>query len=540
MTKQVKQIPNETASVIIDLLGEEVELPESSQAYGFYSDDRIVGVAVLSKASMPDKYTTTLDLLLFKSGSADKEFISLLLDNLGKRTWDIYAVAAVSSQYGSVLEDSNFIAEDNGYVWRSNSISYYIYRIFSDENPKYYIGRRKLDITDATVEDCLADSYMGSGGAKFQDWIEELKTGHVQKEIISIHKTWKDAVAGEKEAVGELYKSDPNCLNHMPGGIINRANYLNFELRDCDKHGKTLHNGRSCVRCYSLEGSKKAWSIRTCEIHGEVKFRGDVCETCKASTLYSDRECSAHGMTLHRGSTCATCSSEQAVSLRTCPLHGETKHQGAICSTCNSQASVSMKECPQHGLTKHQGDVCNTCNSHKSITEGVCPVHGDVRLQGRSCQKCNAAAQLTVRACAIHGETTHKGKTCALCTSHKSLSMKECATHGLTKHQGSVCNKCNAQQVVNVRVCPTHGETKHQGAVCNKCNSQRSVTIEYCVTHGEAKHQGGKCVACRNAALIQMKECPTHGLHKHRGKTCYGCMADRRRAKTAAAKQNKL
>lgn len=416
---------------------------------------------------------------------------------------------------------------DNVYEWRNPNVSFYTYKITSSSDEGYYIGRHLVKKSIPTVEDCLEDGYMGSGGLKFKEWKTLVGEHSLVKTILGIYSSWEEVVAAERIEIGDSYKDDPLCMNYQPGGMgLGRSVSLILK-KECPIHGTTAFNGKSCMKCASAKIFKKD----ACVVHGETLFRGNSCEKCSQAARVIPGICEIHGKVKLLAGRCMSCQNTTVIQEKNCTIHGDVLHFGDTCASCTAQKSVMVKSCSIHGLTKHQGEKCSKCNSLNSVSLGVCEVHGKTKYQGSHCMKCNAAAQLSMKSCTIHGETLHKGTTCTVCTSSKAVSMKVCAIHGETKHQGEVCNLCKAQKSVNLKECPKHGLTKHQGDKCSKCSSQKSVVEKECPKHGLTKFQGTGCVKCRNGALITVKDCPVHGAWKHRGKTCYACMSDRRKAK---------
>lgn len=419
------------------------------------------------------------------------------------------------------------IPGDNVYEWRNPNVSFYTYKITSSKEEGYYIGRHLVRTSSPTIDDCLEDGYMGSGGLKFKAWKAIVGEQSLVKEILGTYRTWEEVVEAERLEIGDSYKDDPLCMNYQPGGMgLGRSVSLILK-KDCSIHGVTAFNGNSCMKCASAKIFKK----KVCVIHGETLFRVDSCEKCSQSSRVLDGICDNHGKVKLVSGRCISCQNSVVIKKRNCSIHGDVLHFGDTCASCTAQNSVSTRTCSIHGLTKHQGDKCSKCNALNSISLGICEVHGKTKHQGSHCMKCNAAAQLSTKSCEIHGDVLHKGDTCTVCTASKAVSMKVCPIHGETKHQGDVCNLCNAQKSVSLKECPKHGLTKHQGDTCNKCSSQRSVSEQMCSKHGLTKFQGTGCVKCRNEALITVKDCPVHGAWKHRGKTCYACMSDRRKAR---------
>jgi len=408
---------------------------------------------------------------------------------------------------------------DRIYGWRNPSVRFYTYRIGSTESSSYYIGRRAYRNPGLTEAELLQDGYFGSGGKKLKDWLETVTPESLTKEILGIHSDWPAAIRAEREAIGDSYRDDPNCLNMQPGGMGLGASVANLRELECSVHGLSIHNGKSCMKC---SGAKR-FSLGNCQIHGESTFLPAGCVKCIQAERYAESTCPSHGLTTHRDGNCVSCTNSRSISLRSCPEHGFTKHIGEVCSTCNSRSGVSLRTCPIHGETKFRGSTCSSCSAEAAVSLRICAVHGENKHSGEHCMRCNAEGQLTTGICEIHGSATFKGGSCTRCTVAKALSEKLCPKHGLTTHQGDVCGRCNAAKVLVQRECPKHGLTTHQGTVCNRCNAEKSISQRECSVHGSSKFQGDQCVKCRNDAQFSEQECSVHGLTKHRGKSCMRC-----------------
>jgi len=86
----------------------------------------------------------------------------------------------------------------------------YIYVITHIPSGRYYIGQRKNSNPEK-------DDYWGSGVAWKQIFNKHPKK-EFEKQIIALAYSKKELDALEKEAIGELYQSDPLCKNLMAGG----------------------------------------------------------------------------------------------------------------------------------------------------------------------------------------------------------------------------------------------------------------------------------------------------------------------------------
>ena len=95
---------------------------------------------------------------------------------------------------------------------------YYIYKIIflkGDPCGRYYIGKRTFG-----GDDLLKDNYSGSGSfckTYFKNYGKMLFDTYL-KEIIEINPSEKINSDREIEIIGNLYKTDPLCMNKVPGG----------------------------------------------------------------------------------------------------------------------------------------------------------------------------------------------------------------------------------------------------------------------------------------------------------------------------------
>lgn len=86
----------------------------------------------------------------------------------------------------------------------------YVYKITHVPSKRYYVGQRK----NSKPEE---DDYWGSGIAWRQIFNKHPKQ-EFEKQIIALAYSKEELDTLEKEAVGELYQSDPLCQNLMAGG----------------------------------------------------------------------------------------------------------------------------------------------------------------------------------------------------------------------------------------------------------------------------------------------------------------------------------
>ena len=90
-------------------------------------------------------------------------------------------------------------------------IYFYLYKItcIIPDKPYYYYGIHKTNN--------LEDGYFGSG-IKLLACIKGLGKQNFKKEIIAFYSNYDELLKAEKEIVGDLFKTDPWCLNLMEGG----------------------------------------------------------------------------------------------------------------------------------------------------------------------------------------------------------------------------------------------------------------------------------------------------------------------------------
>lgn len=361
-----------------------------------------------------------------------------------------------------------FVGARDGWLWVNPDLSFYVYKITAPSSAKYYIGARQIRVADATVADCEADEYMGSGSSKFKNWLR--RHPDVAKEIIRVFKSKAEAYQFEAELIGDSWQTDPLCLNSAAGG--------------------------------------KSYGFRT-----------------PPKPRFVQKECTSHGLTLHtpKGS-CRKCAAASSFVEIVCPKHGKVAGRAGRCVRCSAEKMVSDRECTKHGKTKHNGDLCMKCQSESVFTEGNCSSHGFVTLRSGRCTRCQAESMVRNRLCSTHGEVAHIGSSCGKCLSAERWTMRKCPTHGKTQHQGASCAKCASSDAVALGECPKHGSVTFFGTACTVCRSEAGVSKGSCETHGaEVTMIGSRCRQCVNLATTNLRDCPHHGLVKHQGSKCASC-----------------
>jgi len=418
---------------------------------------------------------------------------------------------------------------DHLFAWHNPNFSFYTYRITAPGSDKYYIGRRKIHVTNAAEADCLRDRYFGSGGTKFQNWLANYGGDfgqNLNKEILGIYRTWGEAAEAERVLVSSRHLVDPLCLNSIEGGkggsgIVRGED----DTAACPVHGLTKHtSGGQCRKCATAKGK----SIQACPVHGESVFYGKNCQACALTVSMRSLHCPVHGVTIHIGGICRKCASRKMNSTQDCPKHGTVTFQGDKCLKCQAERTNTMKECPTHGATKHTGNTCRKCAVAKRDTVQECTEHGAVKHRGGRCLTCMNRSKTTTAHCDTHGQTTFHNDECAKCAASQHHSTRVCSVHGTARFIGDTCYKCAVAVSDTVKVCPVHGMAKHRGNSCYKCSNSKGFEVRHCPVHGEAKHKGDKCHKCSLAKSSSMKECRVHGMTSFNGKSCRKCAWQKR------------
>ncbi len=487
---EAKRVPVEDAEEFVQAHHKQrVAAPRSAiRSVGLYSGDELLAVAQFTTPRTEKKkrdYSTELLRLAFKTdvrivGGASKlikfyihEFspadIFTYQDTTGELT-DVYEHAGMTL----VSQSKNGKTGRRVYEWIDPNRTFYAYKTTATDSDKYYYGVSHVKKANATVEDCLNDGYYGSGGSgkqnKFKNW-KKKHEGQLVKEIIDIYSRHSHAFLAEKDLVGDLWKTDPLCLNSTNGGKDGGALFTGGKgrLLHCEIHGETLHKGVACMKC-AMAGRD---SLIFCSIHGEVMHRGRQCLHCRNGSTVTLRTCEIHGLTKHQGDVCPKCNIRSRYSIMVRPTHGEVSHHNGKCVTCHNQENISIRHCPIHGEVKHIGKTCYSCLAESNTSEKVCEIHGKTIFQGESCAKCHAQKRFSIKTCAIHGEVAFAGNQCQTCLNNKKVTVRSCPTHGETKHQGERCCKCSNESLITMKVCPVHGESKHRGNSCYHCITDR-------------------------------------------------------------------
>lgn len=506
------------------------------------SRKEVLGMAYATRFG-PDRILGTKLGELFRADGTRKSNLDIFIEDLG---WHVEHTTA-----------------DSVWEWIDENRTYYTYKITATDSKKYYFGVSHVKVANASEEVCLNDGYWGSGAKKFKGW-KARHAANLRKEIVGIHKRKTEAYQQEKELVGDLWKTDKNCLNSIDGGLHHPKPAVvrhRFIVKECAQHGLTTHYaGGACKSCVV----EKTKSLQLCAIHGETTFQGGSCARCN-SLKPRPKTCPAHGAALHIKNVCLDCEKESPGNL--CELHGlpVVKKDGRRrCRYC-IELKVGMVACEKHGKPYFKEEGCYFCKPKRGArgpyastasryvtarcsthgktlfdpetnecvkcrnTETLeqCETHGaNAPHRGGKCKQCLSENFIALRVCQIHGETPHQSEACYKCAAAKAHSLKICPVHGETSHTGDTCKKCAVGNAFTERECPTHGLTTFRGNNCVRCQGQDRISVRFCPTHGETRHQGSKCARCVSGNAYTVKTCPKHGEVTFAGDACAVCRAE--------------
>lgn len=423
---------------------------------------------------------------------------------------------------------------------------YYIYKITSTIDDFYYIGRRKAKINHSSVLEFVSDGYWGSGGRKVEDWMNNVSPNQLNKEILSVQITYEDNCKEEEKEVGDLYRTDKNCLNSMKGG--NFANnevlldyceehYLTKHVNDvcckcllrgtfddsyCNRHGVCSFNKDKCVKCI-LEKRDK---IGYCQKHKVTAFQGETCYTCKAELKNSMKSCVTHGKTIFQGSSCYKCFNSKSYRLDLCIKHGSTLFHGDLCCTCFSQDNVKMSHCKKHGAQKHRGNACYICIQEEHYEDIYCNFCSQITShQGKACKTCVARNSIGIKKCTFHGEVKFKGNSCYNCIVEKTIHKRDHFNKEVVSQNCKYCPNisfkaiCQNKKSTHFLEVTTHGDD-----LCLRCEHAKELIVKFCKTcNKNAKHQGKKCTNCLKVKSIKFcKKCDKSTTYLNN--VCQSCL----------------
>lgn len=279
------------------------------------------------------------------------------------------------------------IPGDRVYEWHNPNMVFYTYKITAQDSDKYYYGRSSFSFKHKKPkeEELLHDGYYGSGGEKYKNWKRKHK-GLLVKEILGVWDRWGESVVAEQELIGDLYKTDPLCLNSAPGGVSlsGASTKKPISIKECPIHGFTKHMGSHCYKCMrdkSIKSmgqkshNKKTHIVKNCPIHGDVKHNAMTgeCTYCLIASINRENKvlayCPIHGVTYHQKSTCLKCSMADTYSTGVCLLHGEGSFKNGHCVACYNTKVLDIQpgHCHQHGDSLIIDGVCLECFYDKNV-----------------------------------------------------------------------------------------------------------------------------------------------------------------------------
>lgn len=372
---------------------------------------------------------------------------------------------------------------DHVYEWRNPGFVFYTYKITAKDSDKYYLGRKSYFSADEqwTTKNLLEDGYYGSGGAKYKNWLKRHKDNLI-KEIVEVQHTWAKSVASEKSLIGDLYKSDPLCLNSMPGGIsLTGGTYKKeYHQEKCDVHGMATHDHKGkCLRCFNNKSITEA----ECSVHGKTTFHGRVCYKCQSDSAYYMDHCEVHGKSIHTKKGCYKCNNATEFMTGYCDIHGKTTVTNrGTCLSCVHSTNCTIKECIVHGMTAHVGDTCMKCSLDKVYSSDYCEIHGNATFRGVNCTSCtNAREVIENQVCDHHGVSKHVNGHCYQCfidanPDFHNLIQSRVVRDG-KKHDMFTCPQCNGEFLYmfsNLVSIVAHSDVRTE-EVCPLCSAQRKL-----------------------------------------------------------------
>lgn len=292
------------------------------------------------------------------------------------------------------LED---IPGDRLFEWRNPNISFYIYKITSEVSDGYYIGRHVQHLSENNLkqqykQNPQIDAYMGSGGAKFQNWVKKVGQHTLKKEILKIVATHKQASYQEKKYID---LTDINCKNQKTGDAA-------------QPHPPVF---TTCEKCGS-----SGWKHK---------------EDCPLDTFQACPECGSRSPGLHKNncsqfkpiSTCKECGGPKGRHKKTCSQFKEQK-----CPECGGVPGSHYKNC-SHAKRPECSECGGTTQSHKKTCSQYVP--------RKKCPECGS------------GNLGAHKKTCSHYVSYQSLC-DECGAPKSTHKRGCskykpiiVCKECH-------------------------------------------------------------------------------------------------
>ncbi len=414
-------------------------------------------------------------------------------------------------------------AGDRVYEWINPERTHYTYKITALDSDKYYFGVHTLKKSEASLEECLNDGYMGSGGQTENNKLKNWKNAHattLQKTVLKRYARKAHAYIEEEELVGDLWTQDSLCLNSAPGGRRNAPVHsygTSIIIANCEKHGSVAHRpGGKCISCVNET------EVGYCPLHKSTVFQADACAKCK-SVRIKQRKCSIHGLADHRSSVCLKCAELVPGELLCIPheLPINKKDKLKRCLACIAERRGEMK-CEIHQEYYRYGS-CQSCRAIEK--EKVKNELAERKAAAKLKREAVSVRKVTFsqQNCEIHGLVTFRGEECIKCQTNSRITEKHCEKHGMTKHQGDTCGRCSVGEAISTKHCEKHGETSFTGDSCNRCRSESSVAKKHCEKHGFVTHVGDKCRLCVNQKAVNLKHCEIHGMVKHQGEKCSSC-----------------
>lgn len=383
-----------------------ISLPVKDVYKNIYKNE-LLKISLLEDMAIPGVVTKFIELVVEKFNLV--EFISS----------DKYVLSAskkncLDSEFTELKQDGHHFV-----YWNSPHYKHYTYKIYATDSEKFYLGRKSTRVNNQSdvLNQLMTDNYYGSGGTAFKRW-KNKHSKTIKKEVLKVFDTWGESLAHEVEIIGELYKTNKNCLNRITGGSSGfykriKDGDITLSLHTykgyCSIHGHTSHySGKRCVKCMSENLNKEEVfesknisseqnvyckytdennlivespnALKESSIGDEftdgqsdnlksnfnnkysIKSKNAFRNNTIAGRKFVDKECKIHGITPFAKDTCIKCSVSGAYSQGSCLLHGKgVSFKNGRCTACVNikKFSVDYRDCSSHG--KESLFVDNVC-----------------------------------------------------------------------------------------------------------------------------------------------------------------------------------
>lgn len=157
----------------------------------------------------------------------------------------------------------------------------YTYRLTLKEDPRYYyFGKHSTNLSPDI------DPYYGSG-TEVKELKQQLGQDCFVREILAFYSSKKEVLQAERELIGSLWKTDPFCLNRVPGGIFDCTGLIHIT-----KNGINRSIDPEQLSLFEAEG----W------VKGQTTKKDSPVRKRAVTELWKDPEYREHQRLSHLGS----------------------------------------------------------------------------------------------------------------------------------------------------------------------------------------------------------------------------------------------